>query len=719
MSTPALNTFTAVPSVYNSLTQTHEPLQSRVPGRVSMYICGPTVYDSGHLGHCRCYLQFDVLRRILGDYFGQRVHFVMNVTDVDDKIIKRAREDTLLREYRQQLSSIDTLYRDIAEAFAHARESTAELDWKSLENEVEAIRAEGSDSDVGHQYDLVMDVCKPVFVPWLVHRSMSSDRVWEWEVFRAHAARFEQEFFEDMRTLGVQQPDVLTRVSDYIPEIIAYIERIVSNGLAYPTAQGNVYFDTREYARRGFTKRPFGGVCVEASDEAHNTDGAFQDKRHMHDFVLWKTSKPGEPFWSSPWGQGRVGWHIECSCMSHAILGERFDVHGGGIDLAGIHHANEIAQSTAYLGADVNAEPWVSQFWHVGHLNIHGLKMSKSLKNFITIRELLQRATPRQVRMLFLLHTWNTPMNFNDSSLVEACAKDQEWREFYLNAQVAVRTADPQLHKWDTHDKELHQVFQHVQDEVHSAFCDNLNYTRALQHLGELQPWIGRYGTLDSRKRLLLEQVLEYVTQILRVLGLDYTMPTTHDSTLMTRTLDILSNFRTLVRSWSRDNGHAQVLQWCDEVRDDQLPEVGVRLEDATQAGGQTVWKLDDPEVLLRERSEKRAREQGALKEHQQRKLDQVHRELVKARMHGIEPKYYFCTTSAGQYQTFDEMGLPTSDAHGEPLSKSAQKQVQKRYQQHVRDYRVHADKLEADPQYVSRLMEQARTLQHQLEPTI
>lgn len=228
--------------------------------------------------------------------------------------------------------------------------------------------------------------------------------------FTQHARKFENEFFADCEALNIRLPTVITRVSEFVPEIVVFIQKIIDNGFAY-ASNGSVYFSTKqfeadpnhEYAKLEPQNKKNWDLIMEG-EGALGAEDAAKDKKDQTDFALWKKSKEGEPFWDSPWGKGRPGWHIECSAMAGEIFKSYpIDIHSGGIDLKFPHHDNEIAQSEAYYCCD----NWINHFWHTGHLHIDGLKMSKSLKNFTTIKEMLKIYTAKQVRFLFLIHKWN------------------------------------------------------------------------------------------------------------------------------------------------------------------------------------------------------------------------------------------------------------------------------------------------------------------------
>jgi cysteinyl-tRNA synthetase len=286
----------------------------------------------------------------------------------------------------------------------------------------------------------------------------------------------------------VRPADALTRVSEYVPEIIEFVRTILGRGFAYPTEEGSVYFDVEAFRRAGHAYGRLEPWSVNDEALMKEGEGALSlqlgAKRSPMDFALWKASKAGEPSWDSPWGQGRPGWHIECSAMAGDLLGHPMDIHSGGIDLRFPHHDNELAQSEAYY----NKAQWVNYFLHAGHLHIEGLKMSKSLKNFITIQACgsdgrclslcfdsnasrsqacLARYSARQLRMLFLLHRYNEPMDYAEHSMAAVVEVERRFNEFFLNTRSFLRAVLPTASQhWDAHAKKLHETYR----PAHSMF---------------------------------------------------------------------------------------------------------------------------------------------------------------------------------------------------------------------------------------------------------
>lgn len=411
--------------LFNSLTRDKREFIPINGKSVLWYNCGPTVYDVSHMGHARSYISFDIIRRVLKDYFNYDVFFVQNVTDIDDKIIRRARQLYIFNEYLVKIKNVEPnlqrqqLNQDIMAALALVREKfeiESDIDKKSflekLINNTEECLKSSADNDS------VAKGSKDVLSEWLDRQHGHS--VTDNSIFSSLPKKFEDEYNKDMANLNVLPPDAVTRVSEFVPEIIEYIQKIIFNGYAYES-HGSIYFDVDKFnnqERHFYAKlvpEAFGDCKALAEGEGDLS--CFSDKRSANDFALWKSSKPGEPWWDSPWGKGRPGWHIECSVMANALLGGHIDIHSGGVDLKFPHHDNEIAQSEAY---EDNGALWVNYFLHSGHLTISGCKMSKSLKNFISIKDALEENSARQLRLAFLLHSWKDTLDYGPSTMADA-----------------------------------------------------------------------------------------------------------------------------------------------------------------------------------------------------------------------------------------------------------------------------------------------------------
>jgi len=309
--------------IYNSLAREKQDFVPIEPGRVRMYVCGMTVYDYCHLGHARVLVVFDMVQRWL-KASGYAVTYVRNITDIDDKIIRRAIEN---------------------------KETIGQL-----------------------------------------------------------TGRFIAHMNEDAAALGVQKPDHEPKATEYVPQMLDMIGQLEKNGLAYQAADGDVNYSVRKFA--GYGKLSGKSLDDLRAGERVEVDSAKHDPL---DFVLWKHAKEGEPFWQSPWGNGRPGWHIECSAMSSQLLGKHFDIHGGGQDLQFPHHENEIAQSE---GAHDCA--FVNYWMHNGFVRVDDEKMSKSLGNFFTIREVLKKYDAEVVRFFILRAHYRSPLNYSDAHLDDA-----------------------------------------------------------------------------------------------------------------------------------------------------------------------------------------------------------------------------------------------------------------------------------------------------------
>ncbi len=310
--------------IHNTLSKKREPFRSLEPGKVSLYVCGPTVYDRAHIGNARPVVVFDVLYRLLSR--DHEVTYVKNITDIDDKIIKAAKEQSL----------------DIREV----------------------------------------------------------------------TKKFTKHYQEDMAALKTLPPTQEPRATDHLDEMIALIEALIEKGHAY-AADGHVLFDTTSDETYGcLSNHPLEEMIAGARVEVAPY------KKNPQDFVLWKPSVDEDPGWDSPWGRGRPGWHIECSAMSLAHLGESFDIHGGGLDLSFPHHENEIAQSTCALGKGKFAQYWM----HNGMLMVNGAKMSKSLGNFYTVADLLAQGNGETIKFAMLSCHYRQPLDWQDDTMSQSKA---------------------------------------------------------------------------------------------------------------------------------------------------------------------------------------------------------------------------------------------------------------------------------------------------------
>jgi cysteinyl-tRNA synthetase len=425
--------------VFNSLSGKKEIFKPASARQVTWYMCGPTVYDHAHIGHARTFVSFDIVRRVMESMFNFSVHQIWGVTDVDDKIINRARECQI---------------------------SPSEL-----------------------------------------------------------SSRFEKEFWRDMNILNVKLPIAATRVSDHIPDIIAFIEKIISNGFAYQTSSGSVYFDTRAL---GGKYGIFKTLEVEVPD-ANEGDGDLQEKRHKADFALWKGTKSGEELacWDSPFGKGRPGWHIECSAMStsHFPLPDSIDIHTGGIDLKFPHHENELAQCNAH-GCAGN---WVRYWMHSGHLHIDGRKMSKSLKNFVTISELFQSGySSDQFRMFCLMNHYRTHTTFSADRMVEAQSHIDRLQMF-IDTHKNLQRADaenPRSNipaKWGNKEQNLNACLQDTNVTVMNAFANDFDFRAAILSILALTAEATEYSqsSNSSPSLALLNTIHQYVISTTRMVGLN------------------------------------------------------------------------------------------------------------------------------------------------------------------------------------------------------
>ena len=681
------------PRLMNTFTRTKVPFVPLDGNRVGWYICGPTVYDSAHMGHARNYVNFDVLRRVMSDYFRYDVRFIMNVTDIDDKIVMRAH----LRRSEAVLAKVP--------AGEHSE----------LAEQLRALLASG-ERDLGEQERLTKALAASI--------GFADDA--DWSIQRAYlelAHKFEAEFMEDMRLMGVAKPDMLTRVSEYTDKIVTYIQQIIDRGYAY-ASNGSVYFDVPSFEGAPNHKyAKLNKAALENVELAMDGEGALaadaSEKRAENDFVLWKKSKPGEPAWDSPWGMGRPGWHIECSAMCSDVLGETVDINGGGIDLNFPHHENQLAQSEAFY----DCEQWVNTFVHTGHLHIDGLKMSKSLKNFITIGAALKMYSARQIRFLFLLHQWSDPMDLAPvaerdgatgeervvgfSQMEQAVAIEKVFVEFFHRVKGVMRATPGgysvnQEQTWGDRERVLSSAIDTARAGVHAAMLDNINTPGTVRALKELvsatNVYLAATAARDARP-LLVDSAARFVTTTLACLGV-----AEHSGGIgfgeigadadaknaggagglgaeeaMAPALDALVKFRDEIRALAKaetlDKG--ALMRACDALRDEGLPAIGVKLDDRADAGA--LWKLSSPEELRKElarEAEARAKKEA---ESRRKKEEAAKKAAEKEAAARTDPREMFKLGEyAGMYAEYDEEGIPTKTKDGEEVAKAQRKKLAK-----------------------------------------
>uniref|UniRef100_U5EX84 Cysteine--tRNA ligase, cytoplasmic n=1 Tax=Corethrella appendiculata TaxID=1370023 RepID=U5EX84_9DIPT len=715
--------------LFNSLTRQKELFIPADGKNVKWYSCGPTVYDASHMGHARSYISFDILRRVLSDYFGYNVLYVMNITDIDDKIIKRARQNYLYENYVRETKSLEQLLTDSKEMMNVFKETLAkpmdadkkimlERLWERMTIAVDKLTKaveSGDSAKVKEAQEFYLIETKDPLSD-LLDKKLGAT-VSENSIFETLPRYWEDEFHKDMNALNVLSPDVLTRVSEYVPQIVQYIQKIIDNGLAYE-ANGSVYFDVGGFDRR--EKHHYAKLVPEAYGDMKSlqegegdlciSEDRLSEKRSPNDFALWKSSKAGEPWWNSSWGKGRPGWHIECSVMASDICGDYLDIHTGGVDLKFPHHDNEMAQSEAHDGT---AE-WVKYFLHTGHLTIAGCKMSKSLKNFVTIQQALEKHSSTQLRLAFLLHSWKDTLDYSDNTMEMAVQYEKCLNEFFLNVKDLTRhilTGLPkdQFNQWTSVEGELQQKLNLTKEAVHVTLCDNIDTRSALDAIRDLISHCNVYirDHKTALNALLLRKIAIFITDLLHIFGAingprggigfpvggsSGTNSGDLEQTVMPY-LTVLSDFRNSIREQARSLKATEILKICDQLRDDTLPNLGVRLED--REGGGSAVKLVDRETLLREKEAKKNAEAEKAAEKERKKAEAAAAQAAKDAQKKINPVEMF-KQETDKYSAFDDKGLPTHDNEGKEISKGQLKKLQKLQQQQEKRYNEYLESLKA-----------------------
>ncbi|MTJ01118.1 cysteine--tRNA ligase [Idiomarina piscisalsi] len=454
-------------TLFNTLTRKKESFEPIQPGHVGMYVCGVTTYDYCHIGHARTYVAFDIVVRYLRK-LGYSVSYVRNITDLDDKIIKRAAEN-------------------------------------------------GED-------------------------------------FQALTSRFIDAMHEDFDALNLLRPDIEPTVTGHMDEILTMIQDLIDSGNAYITNSGDVLFDVSTFKKYGKLSRQ----NLEQLQSGARVD-VDEEKDDPLDFVLWKAAKAGEPSWSSPWGEGRPGWHIECSAMNKKHLGTTFDIHGGGSDLAFPHHENEIAQSCC-----ANHSDYVKYWMHSGMVQVNDEKMSKSLGNFFTIREVLKAYDAETVRYFLLSSHYRSQLNYTEENLNQAHSALERLYTALRDIEPKEASDDLRSGYWE---------------EFQKAMDDDFNAPEAMSVLFDIARDINRHRDSDAEKASQLAYILREFSDVMGLLQRDPNEFLQGDD-------DDVAKIEALIAK--RNNARAEK-NWAvaDEARD-ELTAMGIELEDGPEG---TRWR--------------------------------------------------------------------------------------------------------------------------------
>ena len=467
--------------LYNTLTNQKEKFEPLNPGKVTMYVCGPTVYNYIHIGNARSAVAFDTIRRYL-EYRGFEVNYVSNFTDVDDKIIKASQEMNLS-------------VKEITEKFINA-------------------------------------------------------------------------FYEDTSALNVKKATLNPRVMDNMDDIIKFIEVLVQKGYAYESA-GDVYYKTRKFKDYG----KLSGQLINDLEQGASSrvDDIDQDKKQDPlDFALWKKVKQGEISWNSPWGQGRPGWHIECSVMSTKYLGDTIDIHAGGQDLEFPHHENEIAQSEAKTGKKF------ARYWlHNGFVTIgeEDQKMSKSLGNFVTVHDLLKKVNPQVIRFFMSTTQYRRPIRYSSANLDEAKVNLNKLQTAYENLSYRLKDSV------EGNDKEVESNFANLEKDFIKVMDDDFNVQNGISVVYEMAKQLNVYSEKEKVYTDTINNLINTYKKVVEIFGISFN----EEKELLDDTIEQLIQ----ERNEARKNKN---FKRSDEIRD-LLKEQGIILEDTAQG---TRWKRND-----------------------------------------------------------------------------------------------------------------------------
>ncbi len=466
--------------VYNTLTRTKEPLEPMEEKKIKMFVCGPTVYDYTHIGHGKSYIAFDVIARYLR-YRGYEVFYLQNITDIDDMVIRRAKE------------------RGVSE--------------------------------------------------------------------KALADEFTEKYHEDMKALRVTSVDKYAKATDYMPQIIEQIKDLAEKGYTYEIEDG-VYFDVSRFDEYGkLVHRTFESLM---KDQTLTRIEPNPNKLNRIDFALWKKKKPDEPFWDSPWGEGRPGWHIEDTAISITNFGPQYDIHGGGEDLIFPHHEAEITQAEALTGK----VPFVKYWLHNRFLMIEGRKMSKSLGNYTTVHEAVEKHGADAVRFFFAFNPYYRPINYSSYKLSDAKGKLEKIRNTTENLQILIEKDEGEGKTAD-----IESLVEETRNKLIESMDDNFNTADALAVIFDYIRHVNDGMRTGDIHKTGAEKLLALFHEFEEIFGVDFIVKREDDLTAEQEQLIKEREEARAAKDWAK----------ADELRD-KLKAHGIVLEDGASG---TVWKRE------------------------------------------------------------------------------------------------------------------------------
>lgn len=512
---------------------------------INWYNCGPTIYNRSHLGHARTFMVFDTMVKYYKS-IGLKINYCMNITDIDDKIVKKLIHNKILYHINDIINN----------------------------NELKAIAESWPANFHPEKFNDIINDYKntDMLTSWILKQKIKiitkEDITPSFDDYCKFIEEMEKYFWLDMEKIGVGKPDILVRVSDNIKHIINFIEQIINNGYAY-ISNGSVYLDSEKYIGNGFDFN-----ILNNSDNAFHKVDFIDEKKDPKDFALWKASKSIDISFDSPWGKGRPGWHIECSAMIHQAFNNDIMVHSGGIDLSFPHHNNEMIQTIAFNNAPIGIP---KLFFHSGHLLVNNDKMSQSLQNFTTIDLFLKNNSPRVLRLLFMMHKWNKQLDFSSDSIEYANNLDKKFNEFIKHIDYLKRKSNAINIINDN--IVINNIIINYDNMIQHALCDKFDTETALKLVEELIKII--YIRAQDGDIEFAISGHSVVNKLFNILGIDYNV--VYDNNIddyINAIIDIRNKIRLLAINSSDKNTKKDLFELSDWIRNDTMKSLNIVIED-------------------------------------------------------------------------------------------------------------------------------------------